>query len=440
MSDLAVFAARREAYMRELPPGAVAVVASLPERLRNGDAHHAFRQHSDLYYLSGFAEPEATLVLRPAAERERVVMFVRPRDPELEVWDGRRAGVEGAVARYGAETAYPAAERGQRLWELLANASEVHVSLGLDEQLDLLITAAVARLRRTERRGKRPPRALVDPRAVLHELRLHKRPEELAALRRAAAVTTEAHLAAMAAGRPGATEHELAALIDYTFRRGGCSGPGYGTIVGAGANATILHYVENAATVADGDLVLVDAGGEHGFYTADVTRTFPASGRFTPIQRRLYEAVLDVQVAAIARCRPGVTIDELHDGVVRGLTAAMLDLGLLTGTVDERIADQGYRRFYMHGTSHWLGMDVHDVGAYTQDGKARPLAPGMVLTIEPGLYVAADAADVPAELRGLGVRIEDDILITADGHENLTAACPKTVAEVEAACRQGPAT
>jgi Xaa-Pro aminopeptidase len=275
---------------------------------------------------------------------------------------------------------------------------------------------------------------------VLHELRLHKRPEELAALRRAAAVTTEAHLAAMAAGRPGATEHELAALIDYTFRRGGCSGPGYGTIVGAGANATILHYVENAATVADGDLVLVDAGGEHGFYTADVTRTFPASGRFTPIQRRLYEAVLDVQVAAIARCRPGVTIDELHDGVVRGLTAAMLDLGLLTGTVDERIADQGYRRFYMHGTSHWLGMDVHDVGAYTQDGKARPLAPGMVLTIEPGLYVAADAADVPAELRGLGVRIEDDILITADGHENLTAACPKTVAEVEAACRQGPAT
>jgi Xaa-Pro aminopeptidase len=436
MFDPAVFAARRQAYMRELPPGAVAVVASLPERLRNGDAMHVFRQHSDLYYLTGFAEPDATLVLRPGADSEQIVMFVRPRDPEQEVWDGRRAGLEGAKARYGADAAYPASERAERLWGLLANRDEVHVSLGLDDDLDLLITRAVARLRRTEKRGKRPPRAIVDPRAVLHELRLHKRPEELVALRRAAAISSDAHVAAMAAGRPGVGEHELEALIDYTFRRHGCAGPGYSSIVGAGANATILHYVDNDATIADGDLVLVDAGGEYDHYTADITRTFPASGRFSPSQRRLYEAVLAVQLSAIAMCRPGVTIDEIHDHCVRGLTTAMIDLGLLTGTVDERIADQAFKRFYMHGTSHWLGMDVHDVGAYTQGGKARPLAPGMVLTVEPGLYVAVDAADVPAELRGLGVRIEDDVLITEDGHEVLTAACPKHVADVEAACRR----
>jgi Xaa-Pro aminopeptidase len=433
--DPAVFAARRDAYMQALGPNAVAVVRSLPERLRNGDAFHRFRQLSDLYYLTGFVEPEATLVLRPGAETERVVMFVRPRDPELETWDGKRAGLDGAKAAYGADAAYPAAELAARLWELVANADELHYCLGLDDDMDRLVASAIARLRRTEKRGKRPPRAVVDLRASLHELRLRKRPEELHALRTAAAITSEAHVLAMRAGRPGTFERELEALIDYTFRRRGGVGPGYSTIVGAGENATILHYIDNRCAIADGDLVLVDAGCEYDHYTADITRTWPANGRFSPAQRRVYEVVLATQVSAIELVRPGATIEALHDHCVRRLCEGMIDLGLLAGSVDDRIADQSYRRFYMHGTSHWLGLDVHDAGAYTTHGKARPLEAGMVITVEPGMYVAIDAPDVPDELRGIGVRVEDDVAVTADGHDVLTAACPKRIADLEAICR-----
>jgi Xaa-Pro aminopeptidase len=436
MFDPAVFAARRDAFMQALGPGAVAVVRSLPERLRNGDAYHPFRQHSDVLYLTGFLEPDTTLVMRPGADAERVVMFVRPRDPEMEVWDGRRAGIEGAKERYGADAAYPANELPAKLWELIANHDELHYSLGLDEQMDLLVASALARLRRTEKKGKRPPRAVIDSRVALHELRLRKRPEELAALRKAAAISCDAHVLAMGAGRPGVFEHELEALINYTFRRSGSTGPGYATIVGAGENATILHYIDNRCAIADGDLVLVDAGCEYDHYTADITRTWPANGRFTPAQRKVYALVLATQKSAIDLVKPGVTIDEIHDHCVRKLTEGMLELGLLAGTADERIEDKAFRKFYMHGTSHWLGLDVHDVGAYTQEGKARPLEAGMVITVEPGLYIAIDAPDVPAELRGIGVRIEDDMVVTANGHEVLTAACPKEIEAIEAACRK----
>jgi Xaa-Pro aminopeptidase len=434
MLDRSVFTARRQAYMEALGPNAVAIVNSLPERLRNGDAHYPFRQHSDVLYLTGFAEPETTVILRPGAETDRVVMFVRPRDPEMETWDGRRAGLEGAREQYGADAAYPAAELDARLLDLIANCDELHYALGLDPDMDLRVAGTLARLRKTEKRGKRPPRAVVDPRAALHELRLHKSPEELAILRKAAAITAEAHVAAMRAGRPGTFEYELEATINYQFRRHGGAGPGYTTIVGTGENATILHYIENRCAIADGDLVLVDAGCEYDHYTADITRTWPASGRFTGPQREIYELVLEVQKAAVAACRPGATLDELHQLCVRRLTEGMIALGLLTGTVDERVEDLGYKKFYMHGTSHWLGMDVHDVGAYTRDGKPRALAPGMVITVEPGLYIAADAPGVPDHLRGIGVRIEDDILITADGCDNLTAACPKEIADLEAIC------
>ena len=421
--------------MKAIGPTGVLVVRSLPERLRNGDASYPFRQHSDVLYLTGFVEPDTTLVLRPGAESERVVMFVRPRDPEMETWDGRRAGIEGAKARYGAEAAYSAHDLPTRLWELIANAEELHFALGLDPQMDQLVGDAMARLRKLEKKGKRPPRAIIDPRFALHELRLHKGPEEIAALRTACAITSEAHIAAMKLGRPGVNEHELEAIINYTFRRAGGAGPGYSTIVGAGDNATILHYIENSRALEAGDLVLVDAGCEYAHYTADITRTFPASGTFTAPQRRVYELVLATQQAAIAMTRPGVTLDDLHTFCVRSLTAAMIELGLLHGTVDERIADLAYKKFYMHGTSHWLGLDVHDAGSYTLEGKARPLAPGMVITIEPGLYIARDAPDVPEALRGIGIRIEDDILVTPDGHEVLTAACPKEIAAVEAHCR-----
>jgi Xaa-Pro aminopeptidase len=435
MFEPSIYAARRAAYMEALGPRACAIVASLPERTRNGDARYGFRQHSDVYYLTGFAEPDCVLVLRPGAETERVVMFVRPRDPEMEVWDGRRAGIEGACAAFGADTAYPIAELDQRLWQLAANVEELHYSLGLDEEMDLRVAGVIARLRKTEKKGHRPPNALVDPRATLHELRLHKRPEELRTLRAAAQITSDAHVAAMRAGRPGTYEYELEAVINYTFRKRGGNGPGYNTIVGTGENATILHYVENNRAIKDGELVLVDAGCELDNYTADVTRTFPASGALTGAARDVYALVLDTQKTAIAMTAPGVTLDQIHDHCVRRLTEGMVQLKLLPGSVDERITDLAYKKFYMHGTSHWLGMDVHDVGAYTRAGAARPLEPGMVITIEPGLYIATDAPGVPDALRGIGVRIEDDVLVTSHGHEILTAMCPKEIADVEAACR-----
>ena len=432
MFDPAVFATRRADFMAAIGTNAVAVVRSLPERLRNGDAYHPFRQESDVVYLSGFVEPDTTLVLRPGAETERIVMFVRPRDPELETWDGRRVGIEGAKERYGADAAYPASELPAKLGELIANFDELHFALGLDDEMDRLVTSAIARLRKSEKKGKRPPRAVIDPRVALHELRLFKRPEELAALRRAAEISSEAHVLAMKTGKPGAFEHELEAVINYTFRRRGGTGPGYSTIVGAGDNATILHYVENRCAIADGDLVLVDAGCEVDHYTADITRTWPANGRFTPAQRDVYEIVLATQIAAVQMAKPGATIDQIHEFCVRSLTEGMIELGLLHGTADDRIADLSYRRFYMHGTSHWLGLDVHDAGAYMVGGKARLLQPNMVITVEPGLYISAAATDVPPELRGIGVRIEDDVAITAGDPDVLTAACPKRIDELEA--------
>ncbi|HTM19756.1 MAG TPA: aminopeptidase P N-terminal domain-containing protein [Kofleriaceae bacterium] len=436
MSDLAGFARRRAAYMEALGGNAVAVISSPPERLRNGDAHFPFRQSSDLYYLTGFVEPEATLVLRPGADKDRVVLFVRPRDRDQEIWNGRRAGVDGAVSRYGADVAYPAAELADKLPGLIANFDDLYFSLGLDPEMDALVCRVIAEQRMRERRGQRAPRRVVDPREVLHEMRLRKSPDEIAVMRRAAAITAEAHRAAMKLAGDGVGEHELAAIIDYTFRRHGGSGPGYQTIVGSGENATILHYIENNRPMRAGDLCLIDAGGEYQMYTADVTRTFPVDGRFTAVQRRCYELVLAAQKAAIEMCRPGATIDGIHDRVVQTLTEGMVQLGLLDGPAQARIDDGTYKKFYMHRTSHWLGMDVHDVGNYGAGAApSRPLEAGMVITIEPGLYVPMDVDGVPEELRGIGIRIEDDILITANGYENLTSAAPKEVDEVEAACR-----
>jgi Xaa-Pro aminopeptidase len=434
MVDLAAHHRRREQYMRAMGERSVALLRSPPEARRNGDVMFPFRQSSDLYYLTGFAEPDTTLVLRPGGD-PATALFVRPRDPERETWDGRRAGVEGATSRFGADHAYPSTELSSRLCDLLANVDDLYYSVGVDRAFDAVVMRAIADLRQMERRGLRPPKRIVDPRGLLHEMRLIKSHEEIAALRIAADITAEAHGAAMRLAAPGVSERELEAVIDYTFRRRGGSGPGYGSIVGSGDNATILHYVENDAPLRDGDLVLIDAGCEYEFYTADVTRTFPVSGRFTDVQRRAYEIVLAAQQACIDMTRPGVTLDALHDRAVEILTEGMIELGLLSGAAKDRIADGSYKRFYMHRTSHWLGMDVHDVGSYVEaDGTPRPLVTGMVVTIEPGLYVARDADDVPDRLRGLGIRIEDDLLVTGDGHDNLTAATPKQVAEVERAC------
>jgi Xaa-Pro aminopeptidase len=434
MFDQSIFAARRQRVMDLIGPTAVLMVASLPLRLRNADAHYSFRQHSDVSYLTGFSEEQTVLLLRPNSS-EKSVMFVRPRDPEMETWDGKRAGIEGVCAKFGADVAYPITELSARLPSLISGCDELHFALGLDDKLDLLVCQTIAQLRNKEKRGQRPPRCVVDLRHSLHEMRLHKDLQEITVMQRAAAITSQAHVAAMKLGRPGRGEHEIEAEIAYVFRRSGGTGPGYSSIVGSGDNATILHYVDNSSSIANGALVLVDAGCEYQGYTADVTRTWPANGTFSEPQRRVYQAVLKTQINAINMVKPGVTIEKIHQECVRSLTASMIELGLLSGSVDDRIADLAYKQFYMHGTSHWLGMDVHDVGMYTQGGVARPLAPGMVITIEPGLYIAREALGVPDEFRGIGVRIEDDILVTENAYLNLTETCPKTIEQIEALCR-----
>jgi Xaa-Pro aminopeptidase len=424
------YAARRQALMDRIGPRAVALVGGKKTTHRNSDVEHRFRQASDVLYLTGFPEPETLAVIAPGRE-QKFVLFVRPRDPERETWTGRRAGLEGATQKYGADQAFSVESLKAELPKLLDGADEILFVPGEDPEMDDLVLKTLAELRQGERRGMRAPTRITDLRTTLHELRLIKDEDALAKMRRAAEITAEAHTAAMRAARGGVNECEIEALIDYTFRRRG-GHPGYGTIVGGGVNATILHYVDNCEPLTAGQLLLIDAGCEVDGFTADVTRTYPIGARFTPAQKRAYELVLDVEKRCIAAVKPGATIDGIHQQAVELLTAGMVELGLLQGDVQALIANSTFRRFYMHRTSHWLGLDVHDVGAYAIDGQARPLAPGMVLTVEPGLYVAPDAPGVPDEFRGLGIRIEDDILVTTDGHEVLTRAIPKEVADLEA--------
>ena len=431
--DPRMHAARREAITARMRDqgGGVLLLPAAEEKTRNADSEYLFRQDSDFAYVTGFDEPTGCALLFADG---RYVLFVRPKDPEREIWTGRRAGVEGAKELYGATEAYPAAEVDARLAALIDKAGTLWFRLGHDAAWDTRVARALCDLRSRARAGALAPERIVDPGSILHELRLFKSPEEIAELRRAAEITAEAHLAAMRDGQPGRREYQVQAEIEYAFRRRGGTGPGYGTIVAAGANATILHYRAGDAELKDGDVCLVDAGGEYGFYTADVTRTFPISGTFSSAQRAAYEVVLDAQQQGIAATRPGVSVDAIHDVVVQRLVEGMIALGLLQGSAADRIADKSFRKYYMHRTSHWLGMDVHDVGSYHVGGQPRPLEPGMVLTMEPGLYVPVDDAAAPEALRGLGIRIEDDLLVTAEGHVNLTEATPKDPREVEAAC------
>jgi Xaa-Pro aminopeptidase len=421
---------RRARLAKLLGPGAALILSSPPERTRNGDVTFKFRQDSDILYLTGFEEPGTMVVLRPDHPQTPFVMFVRPRNPADEIWTGRRAGVDGAVRTFGADIAYSIDEADARLPELISGVAEVHYHFGRDPELDERVLRLMSRLRAAERRGRRAPVRLCDARLSVHEMRLYKSPDELDVQRRAADITALAHIAAMEAARPGVHEYEIEGLIDYTFRKHGATGPGYPSIVGGGANATILHYVENSAKLQGGQLLLVDAGGEVEGFTADVTRTFPVGGRFSPAQRRLYEAVLDTQIEAIEAVKPGATLEAIHEQVVASLTRRLVELGILHGDPAALVEAGAFKPFYMHRTSHWLGMDVHDVGFYSIEGAARPLEPGMVLTIEPGLYVAEDAA-APEEFRGIGVRIEDDIVVTPTGYDNLTAKTPKSVADIE---------
>lgn len=417
--------------MRRMEKDSVAIIPGAREATRSNDTHYRYRQDSDFYYLTGFSEPEAIAVIAPARE-EKYTLFVRPRDPEKEIWDGRRAGVEGAKSEYGADAAFPISEFAEKLGDILNGARSLYYRLGAGHaELDDQVIRQLARLRAMTRKGFNPPYTIIDPATLLHEMRLIKDEGEVEIMQRAADIGAEGHLAAMRAARPGMMEYEIEALLEYTFRRSGAAAPAYGSIVGSGANATILHYVDNDAELKDGDLLLIDAGAEYKGYASDITRTFPVNGRFTEEQRDIYDLVLATQLSCIERARPGVTLDELKQHSIEMLTEGMVRLGLLTGEPAKLIEEEKYKQYYMHGLGHFLGMDVHDVGRYYHDGEPRPLAPGMIITVEPGLYVAADAEEAPAKYRGIGVRIEDDVLITGDGPRVLSRNAPKQPEEIE---------
>ena len=476
--DLAPFLERRRRFAEAIGE-AIAVIPGAREVTRNADTGFEFRQDSDFYFLTGFDEPEAVAVINPAHPKERFVLFVRPRDREMEIWNGRRAGVEGAIATYGADAAYTVDELDAKLREYAMDRPALVYRLG-NPHHDGRVTRLVAEMRAVRARGFATPARIEDPGPVLHELRLRRAPEELARQRRACEISRDAHIEAMRFARPGQYEYEVQAALEFVFKAGGSPRNAYPSIVASGPNACILHYGENARRMEDGDLLLIDAGCEWGYHAADITRTFPVNGAFTEPQRRVYEVVLRAQLAGIAAARPGHRYEAVHEAARGALVEGLAALGLLPRGVEESLAMHHYREFYMHGTGHWLGMDVHDVGDYRIRRQSRELEPGMVLTVEPGLYVDPDREavtfhlreyseeemwerryrlgmaaakkieeeekaraekvvhPVPAEYRGIGVRIEDDVLITATGCEVLTAGTPKTVDEIERTCAEPP--
>ncbi len=433
--DVTTYAERRAAFMERMGEG-VAIIPAAPQSTRSNDVEYRYRQDNDMLYLTGFPEPNCLCVLSPRHESERFVLFVQPRDREKETWTGKRYGTEGAKEVFGADAAYTIDQVKEVLPGHLAGADRVYFAPGRDERMNTLIQGLLDASRSGRARTGRGLVALVDPASLSHEMRLFKSAGELDLMRKAVAASERAHAAAMRAARDGACEYELEALLEYHFRAAGGSGMAYPSIVASGANATILHYTQNDRRMRDGDLVLIDAGAEFDGYCSDVTRTFPVAAGYSQPQRRIYETVLRAQKEGIALVRPGVSMEDIHRRATEVLVEGLLDIGLLSGKAGELIEKGEHARFYMHRTGHWLGLDVHDVGQYRIDGAARPLEPGMVLTVEPGLYIAEDLDGVSGDYRGIGVRIEDDVLVTDAGHEVLSAAIPKEVDAIEAIRRE----
>jgi len=425
------YARRRKQLMRMAGEDAIMVLPAAPERIRSRDTHYPYRPDSDLWYLTGFAEPEAVLVLVPGRKHGESLLFCRERDPDREVWDGPRAGPEGAVEQFGMDDAYPIADLDEILPGLLEGRTRVYYHFGRDTDFDLKLIGWLNRVRAQMRQGAQPPHEFLELGHLLDELRLFKTSDELKLMQRAADISVQAHTAAMRMAKPGVREYELQAEVEKVFRSHGAC-PAYGSIVGAGANACVLHYVANTAQAKDGDLVLIDAGAEYRGYAADITRTFPVNGRFSKEQRALHDLVGTAQAAALSHARPGVAYEAGHNAAVETLTDGLLRLGLLKGKLEKNIANNNYKRFYRHKTGHWLGLDVHDVGEYRIDGESRLLEAGMVFTIEPGLYVSPDDTTVHAKWRGIGIRTEDDVLVTKDGHRVLTDKLARSADEIEA--------
>ena len=437
MSDDRREHARRRADFASKIGDAVAILPSAPETIRTNDSHYLYRQDTDLHYLTGFDEPQSVLVLAPGHATTKSVLFVRPRDPERETWDGKRAGIEGAVRDFGVDAAYPIAELDARLPELLDTAPTLYYAFDRDDEFNRRIIALLKSYRSSRRRADGGPLAIVDPSTILHEMRVIKTAADVEGMRRAVGITREAHIAAMARSRPGMHEYEIQAILEYVFTSRGAQYPAYPSIVASGANATILHYTTNRHRVKDDDLVLIDAGAEVDFYCADITRTWPISGKFTPEQRAVYEIVLAAQARCIELCKPGVAFNSVvNDAATRTISEGLIDLGLVKGSLDEVIESGSYKRYYMHRIGHFLGMDTHDVGTMRESRDWRPLQPGMVVTIEPGIYVP-DEDGVDPRFRGIGVRIEDNILITPNGHDNLADGTPKSIEDVERTIAEG---
>ena len=427
----AEYAQRRRQLMEAAGDDAILVLPAAPERVRSNDTHYPYRQDSDFWYLCGFPEPEAVLVLIPGRRHGETILFCRERDPEREAWDGPREGQEGAVARYGMDDAYPIEDLDDILPGLLEGRSRVYYHFGRDADFDLKLIGWVNRVRSQVRHGAQPPHEFLELGHLLHEQRLFKSPAEIALMQHAADISVRAHRAAMRMARAGIAEYELQAELEREFRRHDAC-PAYNSIVGAGANACVLHYRANNGGSGDGDLVLVDAGAEYRGYASDITRTFPVSGRFSREQRALHDLVLAAQAAALEQAQPGIAYEEGHLAAVEVLTEGLLRLGLLKGDLEENLIEGHYKRFYRHKTGHWLGLDVHDVGDYKLAGESRLLEAGMVFTIEPGLYVSPDDTSVAPRWRGIGIRIEDDVLITAEGHRVLTGALERSADQIEA--------
>lgn len=430
--DSAPFIDRRRRLIERMGNG-IAVIPTASEKLRNRDTGYPYRSDSYFHYLSGFPEPEAVLVL-VAGDAPKSLLFCRERDPDKEVWDGYRFGPDGAREAFGFDEAHPIKDLDAKLAEFVADQPALWYSLGHDAAWDARIMATLNAVRAQARAGKRAPADIRDVRAALDEMRLIKDAHEIALLRRAADIAADAHIRAMRATAPGRWEYEIEAELLHEFRRRGCQYPAYTPIVAAGAGACVLHYVDNNRQIADGDLVLIDAGGELDGYASDITRSFPANGRFAGPQADIYDLVLDAQSAAIAAIKPGASFVDPHDAAVRVLAQGMVDMKLLEGSVDGVIESEAYKRFYMHRTGHWMGIDVHDAGEYKAGEVWRPLVPGMVMTVEPGCYVRP-ADDVPQAFWNIGVRIEDDVLVTADACEILTHKAPKKIADIEALMR-----
>ena len=425
------FAKRRKQLMRMADDDAIVILPAAPERIRSKDTTFPYRQDSDFWYLTGFAEPEAVLVLVPGRKHGECLLFCRERDADKEAWDGLRAGQEGAIERFGMDDAYPISDLDDILPGLLEGRRRVYYHFGRDKDFDLTLIGWVNRVRAMIRQGAQPPHEFLELGHLLHELRLFKSKDEVKLMQRAADIACQAQVAAMRATRHGAHEYEVEAALQYVYRMHN-SVAAYEPIVGAGANACVLHYRANSAPMKDGELLLVDAGAEFANYASDITRTWPVSGVYSKEQRALYQIVLAAQKAALEMARPGKHWIAGHDAAVEVLTDGLLSLGLLKGTLKKNLVSGDYKRFYMHKTGHWIGLDVHDVGEYKVAGEFRELEPGMAFTIEPGLYIAPGSKGVPAKYQGIGIRIEDDVLITKDGHQVLTDAVPREIDQVEA--------